>query len=134
MKPQHQILYRYCTERLFDLHEFCYMDQLCLTRRHINKHISLRSCFTLETCNGHQKGRHGVGRLVCDVTGGVLPMATGLLLTPDISGIPTRPASIVLQGTFHSSSSGKGKEKNGNREGNAEKGWMGCSSSTRFCE
>lgn len=58
--------------------------------------------------------------LVCDVMGGVLPIATSLLLTPDISVIPTRPASIVLRGTFHSFSPGKGKEKN-REQGGREK-------------
>lgn len=60
--------------------------------------------------------------------GGVMPMATSLLLTPDISGIPTRPASIVLRGTFHSFSSGKGKEKNWEQGGRGEqkKKRVGC--------
>lgn len=58
---------------------------------------------------------------VCDVTGGrVFPIDTSLLLTPDISVIPTRPASIVLRETFHSFSSGRGKGKNREQGGREE--------------
>ncbi len=51
-----------------------------------------------------------------------MPMATSLLLTPDISGIPTRPASIVLRGPSIHSAQEKGRKRAGNRrEGRAEK-------------
>ncbi|KAF5905391.1 Uncharacterized protein DAT39_004847, partial [Clarias magur] len=48
---------------------------------------------------------------------GALLVATSLVLTPDISGIPQRAASIVLQGSLHSSSpeKGEGKERNGGK-------------------
>ncbi len=82
------------------------------------------SRFTLEKRRDGGEKWSGVRRwaewTVCDVMGGVLPMATSILLTPDISGIPTRPASIVLRRTFHSFSSGKGKEKNWEQGGRGE--------------
>lgn len=44
---------------------------------------------------------------------GCVPMATSLLLTSDISCIPTRPASIVLWGTFIHPAQERGMKRTG---------------------